>query len=273
VVCESDRSDKSDALLQRISFLDGFFGMRSISIDDSENPACVERLEAAAKITGWVAHQINNPLASTLGNAQLLARRLQRDISDPDLLSEYMRYIDGIRDQVERCARITSEMLSMTRLGEPDMQPVDVFDQVCDSVELASCAFDGSNIALVPNGEQELPKARADSEWLSRVLFELLSNAVEASQGRQVSVRVGSVPGPDGSVIEVEIEDCGTGIPANDLPRIFDPFFSTREEARGLGLTISLGMMRKMKGDLRLNKCDAGGCIFGLSIPAWRRRG
>lgn len=230
-----------------------------------------ERLEAAARLTAWVAHQINNPLGSISGNAQLLARLLQRDIQDADTLKEYMRYLNGICDQTERCARITGEMLSFTQSGEPDTRPVDIHALVQESIDVISYAFPQSNVHFVPSHKDDFPRAKADREWLSRIIFEILSNAVEASDGGDVAVKVRLMKETKDqpSNIHIEVEDSGNGIDDQILPRIFDPFFSTREKARGLGLTLSLEMVRKMGGALQVRKTSDEGTTFMVSIPLW----
>jgi signal transduction histidine kinase len=230
-----------------------------------------ERLEAAARLTAWVAHQINNPLGAISGSAQLLARCLERDIHDPDALKEYMRYLDAIRDQIERCARITGEMQSFTQSGEPDLRPVEIPSLLREAVDVITYAFPSSDVRLSPIGKPDLPRGKADREWISRILFELLSNAVEASDGRQVWIRAKAGKEFEGcpSNIHIEVVDSGKGIDAEVLPRIFDPFFSTREKARGLGLTLALEMVGKMGGSLQISKSNSSGSIFVVSIPAW----
>jgi len=230
-----------------------------------------ERLEAASRLTAWVAHEINNPLGAIFGNAQLLARCLQRDIADPKILGEYMRFLDGIRDQAERCARITAEMQRFTQQGEPDLRPVDIPAAIFDAIDVVRYAFPECRVTCETSFNPELPRVKADPEWFSRIMFELLSNAVEASGNRPVIVRVSRTKEKAGapSNIEIEIEDSGSGINEAVVNRVFDPFFSTREKAKGLGLTLSLEMARKMSGSLQIAKSDKSGSIFVVSIPVW----
>ena len=229
------------------------------------------RLEAANRLAAWFAHHINNPLGAISGNAQLLARRLQRDVSDPNLLQDYMRYLDGIQSQTERCAGITAEMLNLTRPGDPELRALHVADVIREAIELIQYAHPDCRIVFDPDDKDALPKVMADKEWLSRVIFELLSNAVQALPGEPVNIEAKVVEARKGSGehVRVDIRDCGPGIPEDVLPRIFDPFFSTRAKARGLGLTIGLEMMRKMGGSLRVARSERRGTIFTISIPVW----
>jgi signal transduction histidine kinase len=235
----------------------------------SRDLLAAQRLEAAGRLAAWVAHQINNPLGAISGNAQLLARRLQRDIRDPELLQDYLRYIEGIQSQTERCARITGEMLNFTRPGEPDLRAVDLSGLIRDAIELVGYAYPGCEIECDSDEWSDLPKASADSDWLIRMLFELLSNAVQASDRTPVFV---SMQITSAGRVEIEIRDFGSGIDDGILLRIFDPFFSTREKSRGLGLTLCLEMSRKMGGDLRVAETSESGSVFVASLPVWGQR-
>lgn len=237
----------------------------------SRDLLAAQRLEAAGRLAAWVAHQINNPLGAISGNAQLLARRLQRDISDPELLQEYLKYIEGIQSQTERCARITGEMLNFTRPGDPDLRSVDVLAVIYDAIDLIQYAFPECIVECKADRDSELPRASADPDWLIRLLFELLSNAVQASDGKPVSIFVNQSDDPSGR-IRIDVQDSGCGIDENILPKIFDPFFSTREKSRGLGLTLGLEMSRKMDGDLKVVESSSGGSVFAVFLPIWGRR-
>jgi len=228
-----------------------------------------ERLEAARRLTAWIAHQINNPLGAISGNAQLLARRLHRDIEDTVVLKEYLRYIGSILDQAERCASITSEMMNFTRPGDPRIQPVDLQEVISEAKELVAYARPDGQVIFEVCDERAVPRARADREWLSRVLFELLSNAVESAGVSPVIISAGADSRQKQSKVRIEVKDFGTGIAEDDLPRIFDPFFSTRLNARGLGLTLALEMVKKMGGDIRVVKSDSSGSTFAVTVSAW----
>ncbi len=227
-----------------------------------------ERLEAAGRLAAWVAHQINNPLGAISGSAQLLARRLQRDIGDSDALRAYLGYLEAIQSHTERCARITGEALSFTRSGDPELRKVDVSDAVSEAVELVRYAYPDSRIMQVLDKKDRIPEVKADREWLTRVVFELVSNAAAVSEGGSVSVKVSA----DASEVRVKVSDSGPGIADEVLPRVFDPFFSTREKARGMGLTVSLEMMRKMGGSLKIEKSDSKGSTFTIAVPVWGRK-
>lgn len=150
-----------------------------------------ERLDAAGRLAAWIAHQINNPLGAISGNAQLLARRLQRDIGDPEALGAYMSYLEAVQNQTERCVRITAEALNFTQFGEPDPRRLSVLDVVSDAVELVRYGHPESCVNLSAPAASKCLETRADREWLTRAVFEVLANAVQASGSRPVEIAVG----------------------------------------------------------------------------------
>ncbi len=222
-----------------------------------------ERLEAASRLAAWLAHRINNPLGAISGNAQLLARRLERDITDPISLEAYLRYTDAIRNQIERCASITNELLDFTRPVEPDIQLVDLFQIVEEAADLAGYGMSGKVEVIIP--EDFIQEIRTDRELLVRALFELIRNAHLAIQ-EDGTVTVGlSMPAQDR--ICISVSDTGQGIPEDILPRVFEPFFSTREKAKGLGLTRSLYLMQELGGSVEIAETGEDGTTVLLHLP------
>ncbi|MEN6370683.1 MAG: ATP-binding protein [Armatimonadota bacterium] len=226
-----------------------------------------EKLEAAGRLAAWLAHQINNPLGTISGNAQLLSRRLERDISDPEALAVYMRYIETIRSQIERCAQITAEMLDFTRPRDVENGDVDIIQAVRDAFELASFGKSECSISITSNSASLT--VQTDKELIARVLYEVLSNALRSASG-DGTVTVEVEQPETGGMVRITVKDTGTGIADDALPRIFEPFFSTREKSRGLGLTRSLKFMRQLGGNIEVCETGPGGTAMAITLPTGR---
>jgi len=223
-----------------------------------------EKLEAAARLAGWFAHKINNPLGTISGNAQLLARRLERDISDPDMLAAYMRYVDTIRSQVERCAQITSELLDFTRPRDVEIHDVDLATAAQEAVELVSFGRSKCNISIITDGSPVIVKT--DRELIVRVIYEVLSNAINAiPEDGAVTLEFETA---NDNAVRIIIKDNGTGIDGHALQRIFEPFFSTRDKSRGLGLTRSLAFIRQLGGNIEVVETGPDGTVMIITLPA-----
>jgi len=221
-----------------------------------------ERLEAAARMAGWLAHRINNPLGAISGNAQLLARRLTRD--GGEAAEGYMRYIDAIQSETERSARITAELLDFTRPRDPVIASVDIGPVVEEAAELAGFGAGHGKVAVDSDSFAGLLKARTDKELLVRALYEVILNGMQAA-GQEGTVTISASVG-DG--IDINVRDTGPGIAPDVLPRIFDPFFSTREKARGLGLTAALTIVTELGGTIRVTENGPTGSVVTAAIPA-----
>lgn len=221
-----------------------------------------ERLEAAARMAGWLAHRINNPLGAISGNAQLLARRLMRD--GGEAAEGYMRYIQAIQSETERSARITAELLDFTRPRDPAMVQVDVASVVEEAAELAGIGAGYDGVAIDSESLADLPRARTDKELLVRALYEVILNGMQmAGSDGKVTISAAKADG-----IEISVTDTGPGIAADVLPRVFDPFFSTREKARGLGLTAALTIVRELSGNVCVSETGPSGTTVTITIPA-----
>lgn len=223
-----------------------------------------ERLIAASRIAGWLAHKINNPLGTISGNAQLLGRRLNRDISDEDALSAYRRYIEAMQNQIERCVEITSELLEFTRLRDVEVQSINLIQIMETAAEMACYNRGQSRVSVETAGI--LPEVKTDGELLVKVLYEVIINAIYAA-GETGDVKV--TAGNDGlRSVWIKVADTGPGIPESVLPMVFDPFFSTREKAKGLGLTSSLAIVKQLNGTLEITDTGSNGTVITVKIPS-----
>jgi len=229
-----------------------------------------EKLAAAGRLAAWLAHQINNPLGTISGSAQLLARRLERDIGDHGQLQPYLSYLETVQNQVERCVQITSDLLDFTRPHDIDLRSVDVMQAVGEAVDLAYYGRRQDSVVVRKHRNHDLPKVRTDKDLLVRVLYEVIANAlyVAGTDGiLTVDVSVASRSKGRSDLLRITVRDNGPGIPEDVLPRVFDPFFSTREKARGLGLTTSLAIMRQLGGSIEVSETGPSGTVMAITLP------
>lgn len=228
-----------------------------------------ERLDAASRLAGWLAHRINNPLGAISGNAQLLARRLERDVG-AESLAPYLRYIEAIQTQTERSAEITAELLEFTKPRDADMRGVSVHDVAKEAIELARYGRERTEVVLDTDSLDSVPHAWTDKDLLVRALYEVIVNAVQAS-GEDGRVTVRATTGPSNEApewIRIAIADTGPQIPPEVLRRMFDPFFSTREKARGIGLTAALAILRQLNGSIEVTETGKNGATVTLQVPS-----
>lgn len=237
--------------------------------------ANAEKLAALGELTAGVAHEINNPTAVILGNMDVLVADLG------DGCDKVQTEIDLIFEQVYRIRSITDRLLQYSRSGEsasqmspsapmarpqPGIKPVSLPEAVEDSLTLLAHELVGGRIQVVEQHEATR-SALIDRQELQQVLVNLLSNAIQSmAQGGQIRIETQNA---DGECVRIAIHDSGCGIDAADLPRVFDPFFTSgKASGTGLGLSVSYGIVRRSGGDILVYSEEGAGSVFTVVLPA-----
>ena len=222
-----------------------------------------EKLSAVGELASGVAHEINNPLTTILGQAHLLLEHHE--------VTPYVRTrLALMADEASRAGRIVQNLLLFSRHYPPERRPCSLAEQVRRVLELKAYQLAQDRMQVLTELEPCVP-AFADENQIQQVILNLVQNAHQAmrQQGdeRVLTVRVR----PAGAGLAVDVLDTGLGIPPDVLPRLFDPFFTTKPpgEGSGLGLSVSYGIVTEHKGTLRGgNRPDRRGAIFTVELPA-----
>ena len=221
-----------------------------------------EKLSAVGELASGVAHEINNPLTTILGQAHLL---LSNSEVTP-LVSDRLRIV---AEEASRAARIVQNLLLFARQYTPERRPCSLADQARRVLELKGYQLLQDNIRVVTEFAPA-PYVLGDENQLQQVLLNLVQNAHQA-MAKQVRERVLTVRvWPNGQNVCLEVGDTGAGIPDEIMPKIFDPFFTTKPpgEGSGLGLSVSYGIVTELGGHLRAENRPEGGAAFILELPA-----
>jgi two-component system NtrC family sensor kinase len=216
-----------------------------------------ERLATVGKLAAGVAHEVGNPLAGILGYLSLARMRAPT----PEV-KEYLEHIDR---EVHRIDGIVRGLLDLGRPRPTSLAPVDVSQVVQTCVKLVRAGPELSQVTVDFALEPGL-LARADAGPLSQIVINLLLNAAQA-MGGQGAVRVSSLR--EGGEARLVVEDTGPGIPQEVMPRLFEPFFSTKGgKGTGLGLAVSLHLAQSMGGRLTAENAAGGGARFIVHLTA-----
>ena len=243
----------------------GSFGQRAIFI--AQDISKRTQLEASLRqsemmsllgsLVAGVAHEVRNPL---FGISSILDA-FETRFSDR---TEYLRYTNVLRDEIGRLTVLMEELLEYGKPFRGELYLVSIEEMVTRSIRACQPAAEVAQVDLVSDVEDELPKIRIDRRRLSKVFVNLIENAIQHSpNGATVSVEAKKISDGNKDWVECAIRDAGPGILDQDLPKIFEPFFSKRRGGTGLGLAIAQRIMEEHGGKLIAgNNSDVGACMI-----------
>ncbi len=229
------------------------------------------KLVSMGEMSAGVAHELNSPLTAIVGNAQLLLRETTPE--DPQY-----QLIKDIHSSGIRCQRIIKNLLTFSRQDEFSFEDVNLNEVVDSALSLAAYQIEKSRIELLVNKHPEIPNISGSANSLEQIIVNLLLNARDAIESRFLANNKNGTIGqitldtrlhPDGELALVEVSDNGCGIEQDDIPQIFNPFFTTKQSGKGtgLGLSVSLGIAQAHGGFIDVQTVVGQGSTFSLILP------
>ncbi len=223
------------------------------------------KLAAVGELAAGVAHELNNPLTSILGFAELLLNTVPPDIP-------FRHDLEIIARQARRARDIVRNLLDFARQNKPQQLPADVNQIVRQTLDLIRQHIEKSGITIAEDYASDLGLLTLDIGQMKQVFLNLITNATHAMpKGGSLSLRTARI----GDEVAVAISDTGVGIPPDMLDHIFEPFFTTKEvgQGTGLGLSISLGIVQEHGGRItvasRVAEPAPGGKPGGSTFTVW----
>jgi signal transduction histidine kinase len=226
-----------------------------------------ERLAALGTLAAGVAHEINNPLAIINESAGYLRTVLQKkDLAEIPYKASFDKALEKIEKSVKRARTITHQLLADVGKKEQVLAEIDMQALVNETVQLIRRDAESKGIQLNLEVDRNQRTLWADPNQIRQVLINLLNNAIHATdEDGEIIVRLQSTD----TGAAIDISDTGTGIPKENLERIFEPFFSTKApgEGTGLGLFVSRDIVEKFGGELTVESKLGAGTCFRIHIP------
>jgi len=228
----------------------------------------VEKMASLGKLSAIVAHEINNPLAGIGTYARLLRKRLEKGGTPAKPEDDTGEILKMIEEEAGRCGKIVKNLLLFSRTPAACLTDTELPEVLERCVLLIRHQADLQEVVIEERIDPTLPRIQCDASQIQQVMLVLLMNAVEAMPtGGTLSIEARPVPG--GEAAEVVIRDTGCGIPLKNLSRIFEPFFSTKEQVRGcgLGLAVAYGIVNRHHGTIHAQSKPGRGTAMTVRLP------
>ncbi len=218
-----------------------------------------EKMASLGLMAAGIAHEIGNPLTSISSMAQVIKRKTQDE--------KTIEYVNNILKNIDRISRIVRELVDFSKPSSQKVALIDINELVNSAVGIVRYDRRSKNINYILNLEDNLPRTVVVADHVLQVFLNILINAVDASEGYGNDIEV-STTAVNGA-IEIDIKDQGVGIPEENLHKIFEPFYTTKEVGKGtgLGLTVSYGLIKKMNGEIKVESKLRKGSNFKVIIP------
>jgi C4-dicarboxylate-specific signal transduction histidine kinase len=226
----------------------------------------MSRVATVGEFTAALSHQLNQPLAAILSNAQAAKRFLESGSFD---IEETKDILSSIIEEGIRASEVIKGLRSLLKREEVEFNPVDISNIIQKSVLLMESEANTKAITLKPELDPELPQVLGDRIQLQQVLLNLITNGIDAitikdSGKQEMIIRAKK---QDATTIRVEVQDSGTGIDEKKLAKIFEPFHTTKSWGMGMGLAINKKIVEAHGGRIWAENLPDGGAILSFTLP------
>lgn len=228
----------------------------------------VEKMASLGKLAAVVAHEINNPLTGIGTYARLLQKKLGDAIraTGNESNGDALKVLKLIEDEAVRCGNIVKNLLLFSRTPGARFSKEDVRPLLERCAMLVRHRAELEEIELRLESEDDLPRVECDPSQIQQMILAMVMNALEATpSGGSVIISAGK----DGEGVVLKVADSGRGIPREHLDKIFEPFFSTKDEVTrvGLGLSVVYGIVNRHRGSIDVESAPGSGTTFTIRLP------
>ena len=235
-------------------------------LDAQMELARVTRVTSLGELTASIAHEVNQPLAAVVANAEASLRWLNRAIPDLDAAR---RSVEWVISDGNRASEVIQRVRALAKKSDVEMVPLDVNDVVRKTIALVQRELISQQVSLRTELASPLPMVVGDRVQLQQVIINLVMNGIEAMQSvtdwsRKLVIRSGQ---DETRQVIVSVTDCGTGISAENAGRLFTPFFTTKSSGMGMGLSICRSIMEGHGGRLWATANLPHGATFQFTLP------
>ena len=232
-----------------------------------EELAHVTRIAMMGEMTTSLAHEINQPLTAILSNAQAAQRFLSQ--APPDI-GEVRQILDDIIRDDRRASEVVRKVRALVKKEKPRQEPLDLNEMIQQVVDLIRGDSLLQGLSIGTDLSPELATVHGDGIQLQQVILNLILNGAAAMRNaplaqRKIIVRTAMA---DNRTVKASVTDFGVGIDENNIERLFEPFYTTKPEGLGMGLSISRTIIKAHGGTMEASNNREGGATFAFTLPA-----
>jgi signal transduction histidine kinase len=228
-----------------------------------EDLAHINRVSMMGELTASLAHEIKQPIAAAVSNAEACLQCLARD--QPDLVEVREAATEMVKE-ARRAAEIVTHIRSLFKKDGITREVLDVSEVITDTVSLVRKEADRSSISVRTELDADLPRIAADRVQLQQVLLNLMLNGLEAMQGTRGELIIRSQQDENGRLL-ISVSDAGIGLPVGEGDKIFDAFFTTKPQGTGMGLATSRSIAESHGGRLWATANSGQAATFYFTLP------
>jgi PAS domain S-box-containing protein len=232
--------------------------------------AHVARLALVGELTASIVHEIKQPLTSILFNAGA-GSRLVEGALDAGGVAELRQLLQEVQDEVAEATAIIERLRTLVRRRPLELRQLQLNDVARDVLRLVAADAARRRVTLKAQLAASLPAVHADRVSLQHVMLNLVVNAMDALDGGKPAERsIVVLTARDGEEVQLAVSDTGHGIPPDSLSKVFDAFFTTKEQGIGLGLAIARSIVEAHAGRIWAENGQDAGATFHVALPSWR---
>ncbi|HEV2396769.1 MAG TPA: ATP-binding protein [Candidatus Sulfotelmatobacter sp.] len=233
-----------------------------------EHALHTEKMASIGKMAAVLAHEINNPLSGILTYAKLLRKWIDHEDGGASRHHDICDSLDLIAAESRRCGDLVKNLLTFSRTTPMNLQPTNLNLIVDRALRLVQHQLDLAGVQVDPQLDPDLPAVLCDGAQIEQVLLALMVNSLDAMpQGGNLWIT--TKLDAEANTVRVVVKDDGTGIPPDILPRLFEPFLTTKETGKGvgLGLAISRSILERHNGNIEVQSELGRGTTFTITLP------
>lgn len=222
-----------------------------------------EQLATMGQFAAGMAHELRNPLTAIRSTVQFLGGEFEAGSTQQDLA-------EGVLTEVDRLNSIIENLLTLSKPTDSSPQELDLKREVEEYLNFVEAQARKQGVQIEVESEEALPRVYCDPGELRQLLLNLVMNAIQAMKGGgMLKIKVFPAAGDRTQTggVHLEIEDQGEGIAEKDLERVFEPFYTTKKEGTGLGLTICHNIVKRNGGDMWFDQAVGGGTVVHVTLP------